>query len=305
MANNPDPTDLCVDRIRANWADFLETRQEQRMQQESGDQAPERAVEGILEALFTRLLDWSPSDIRRREGDAGLLLSRSGTKRLVVAARRPGSLMWYRRTVQAALQGVRKQADEEGVKCVAVSDGVMLYAADIADNGLQDRVFVYLGSAEPQGELCWLSVHRLSGSRWGRQGVMRQLLPEMASPSASRARLRGGVISHPRYGLPARCFAYAPHREYPDSWKLPYLLADGSVDTKRLPKAIQSLVSNYRGAKVRGIPASELPDVLVKLARAAASLGKMPHQSRKPARTYQRLAEVLAQLGRLDEIVNS
>ena len=81
-------------------------------------------------------------------------------------------------------------------------------------------------------------------------------------------------------------------------------LADGSVDTKRLPKAIQSIVSNYRGETVRGIPASELPDVLLKLARAAASQGKMPHQSRRPARTYQRLADVLAQLGRLDEIVD-
>ena len=72
---------------------------------------------------------------------------------------------------------------------------------------------------------------------------------------------------------------------------------------ERLPKAIQSIVSNYRGARVRGIPASEIPDVLVRLARAAATLGKMLHQSRKTARTYQQLAEILAQLGRLDEVV--
>ncbi len=304
MVSTPEPTELCRDRIHANWAHFLEMRRERRTQQESGGEAAERAVEDLVVALFTTVLDWSPHDFRRREGHAGLLLSRSGTNHLILAVRRPGSLMWYRRTVWAALQGVCKQADAEGVKCIAVSDGVMLYAADIGDRGLEDRVFVYLGSTEPPRELWWLSVDGLSRSRWETHGAS-QLLPEMVPAAASRAHPSDGVISHPRYGLPSRCFAYAPYPENPDSWKLPYLLADGSVDTKRLPKAIQSIVSNYRGETVKGIPASELPDVLVKLARAAASLGKMPHQSRRSARTYQRLAEVLAQLGRLEEITDS
>jgi hypothetical protein len=179
----------------------------------------------------------------------------------------------------------------------------MLYAADIEDDGLRDRVLVYLGSSEPQTELRWLGVQGLSRSRMEVQGAALRLLPEMASSSASHTSPRGSVISHPRYGLPARCFAYVGHPEHPDSWKLPYLLADGKADAKRLPKAIQSIVSNYRGERVRSIPASELPDVLVKLARAAATLGKLPHQARRPARTYQRLAEVLAEMGRLCEVV--
>jgi len=69
-----------------------------------------------------------------------------------------------------------------------------------------------------------------------------------------------------------------------------------------LPKAIQSILSNYRGVKVSGIPEQDIPDVLVRLARAAVSLGKMPHQSGETAPVYKQYAEVLEQLGRLNEI---
>jgi hypothetical protein len=291
-----------VERIHANWPRFLERRAEIRAQQGSGGEAE------VLEELFTTVLDWPPCDVHLWDGEDGLHLSRSGAKALMVAIRRPGALIWYRRQVHAALQQVRQRAGEEGVASIAASDGIMLYAADVSptsieEDGLRDRAFVYLGSSEPQLELRWLSVQGLSRSPWEDQAEAARLLPEMVSTAAPRP--RRDRASHPRYGLPARCFAYAPYPENPDTWKLPYLLADGSVDTKRLPKAIQSLVSNYRGETVKGIPASEVPDVLVKLARAAASLGKLPHQSRKPARTYQRLAEVLAELGRLSEVVDS
>jgi len=303
MVTDPDPTDRCQ-HIRANWAHFLERRSERRAQQENTSVAPEKVAEGILEDLFTLVLGWSVSDAHRQEGYAGLLLARSGVNYLMVAVRRPGSLMWYRRTVEAALEGMRRHAVEQGVKCIAVSDGVMLYAADIKEAGLQDRVFVYLGSAEPQETLCWLSVDGVSRSCGEAHDVPQHLLPEMVSGTASRTGLRSGATVHPKYGLPARCFAYVGHPDYPDTWKLPYLLADGAVDSKRLPKAIQSIVSNYRGANVRGIPGSDIPDVLVRLGRAAVRLRKMPHQSRKTARTYQRLAEVLAQLDRLEEVAD-
>jgi len=304
MVNCSDPSDLVVERVHASWTRFVEKLAERKARQERSSEAPEESVEGVLEDLFVNVLDWSPSDVHRLEGEEGLLVSRSGAGGLIVAVRRPGALIWYRRTVEAALQQVRRQADEKGVKSIAVSDGVMLYAADIEDDQLRDRVFVYLGSSAPQTDLRWLSVHGLSRPRTGGQGVAPRLLPEMASTSASRTSAHGGLISHPRYGLPARCFAYVGNAEHPDTWKLPYLLADGRVDAKRLPKAIQSIVSNYRGERVRSIPASEIPDVLVRLARAAAALGKLPHQSRRPVQTYQRLAEALAELGRLDEVMD-
>ena len=63
-----------------------------------------------------------------------------------------------------------------------------------------------------------------------------------------------------------RILWYVGNPSKTSTWKLPYLLADGSTDLKRLPKAIQSLSSNYRGAKVGGIPDEAIPHVFRRLA---------------------------------------
>ena len=72
---------------------------------------------------------------------------------------------------------------------------------------------------------------------------------------------------------------------------------DGSIDVKRLPKAIQAILSNYRGASVSSVPEKAIPDVLQRLAEAAEQLGKMPHQG-ETADVYEKLAQVLEQLER-------
>jgi hypothetical protein len=108
---------------------------------------------------------------------------------------------------------------------------------------------------------------------------------------------------HPKYQLPARCFALVGNASDPSTWKLPYLLLEGNTDGRRLPKAIQALLSNYRGAKVCGIPEDVIPDVLVRLARAAAE-GKMPPQAINAAPAYRDLALVLDQLGRTDGLLH-
>ena len=135
---------------------------------------------------------------------------------------------------------------------MAVSDGQMLYAADVAHGGFRDRLFVGLDAPEPPLELWWLSVH----------GIYRPCpqpehsLPSQPSPSPGRAEagLPDAVLLHHKYLLPASCFAYVGAATVPATWKLPYLLADGSPDLKRLPTAIQAILSNYRGVKV--LPAS-------------------------------------------------
>ena len=101
---------------------------------------------------------------------------------------------------------------------------------------------------------------------------------------------------------PCPLFRLCRGADDPATWKLPYRLADGSVDIKRLPKAIQAILSNYRGAKVSGVPEADIPDILVRLGQAATCLGKMPNQSGETAIVYQQLADVLEQLGRLDEV---
>jgi hypothetical protein len=107
----------------------------------------------------------------------------------------------------------------------------------------------------------------------------------------------GVQLLHPKYELPASCFAYAGDASNPHTWKLPYLLADGRPDERRLPKAIQALLSNFRGVKVSGIPEQELPEVIRRLAHAAEALGRMPPSAINAAPVYQQLAIVLEQLG--------
>jgi hypothetical protein len=295
----------CVDRIRANWPAFLAKRRERLQQQERHGAAAEKVAENILEDLFTLVLDWPLSDINNQVGYADLVLTCLGIKYLIVEVKRPGALVWNDRAVQAALEQARRYADEQKVKCVGVSDGTMLYAADIEHGGLQDRVFVSLESVEPPDTLWWLSVHGIYHPRKESQGDILRLLPErpQEEPREGGPCADAEGLLHPKYHIPARCFAYVGHASDSNTWKLPYLNLDGSVDIKRLPKAIQAILSNYRGTKVSGISEADIPDILVRLAHAAARVGKLPNQSGERALVYRQLAEVLEQLGRLSQVV--
>ena len=63
---------------------------------------------------------------------------------------------------------------------------------------------------------------------------------------------------------------------------------------KRLPKAIEAILSNYRGARVSSVLEKAIPDVLRRRAEAAEQLGKMPHQG-ETAEVYEMLAQALEQ----------
>jgi hypothetical protein len=57
-----------------------------------------------------------------------------------------------------------------------------------------------------------------------------------------------GLRDH-RYHLQPHCFGYVGGPGDVQTWKLPYLLDTGSPDTKRLPKAIQSLFVGLKRAR--------------------------------------------------------
>ena len=115
-------------------------------------------------------------------------------------------------------------------------------------------------------------------------------------PAAGGDAAGAEALLHPKYKLPAQCFAYAPDAGRPATWKLPYRLASGDIDAKRLPKAIEAMLSNYRGAKVE-IPEADAKGVLLRLAQAAEAEGHMPPPAIAPAPVYRQLALVLEQLG--------
>lgn len=289
----------CADRIQTAWPGFLVKREQRLEQQRRLGEASEKVAENILEDLFTSVLDWPLADFNNQVEYADIVLTDHGIKRLVVEVKRPGSLAWSRRAVESALGQAVRYAGEQKVRAVAVSDGLMLYAANIADGGLRDRVFVSLSNGEPPIALWWLSVQGIWRERQPNGGAELRLLPEEPVEPPAMVDTEGGdeCLLHPKYHLPAQCFGYVGDYSKPRTWKLPYLLADGTVDAKRLPKAVQAILSNYRGTKVSGIPEQAIPSVLARLARAALQAGHMPPEAVNPAFIYRQLAEALEQLG--------
>ena len=290
----------CTERIQSAWPEFLNKRELRLEQQRRLGAAHEKVAENILEDLFTTVLDWPLSDFNNQVELADIVLTDLGIKRLIIEVKRPGSLSWSRRAVDSALAQVLGYASEQKVKTVAISDGAMLYAANIVDGGLRDRVFVSLSCPEPPSELWWLSVQGI----WREvadpgDGARLRLLPEepMEPPTLIECDLDAATLVHPKYKLPAQCFAFVGNYAKTATWKLPYLLADGTVDAKRLPKAVQCILTNYRGEKVAGIPEEAIPSVLGRLALAARRAGHMPPEACNPAAVYQQLAEVMEQLG--------
>lgn len=291
-----------VKRITSNWPAFLNKRHERLAQQERHGTASEKVAENIVEDLLTMVVGWPLSNINNQVGYSDLLVTSLGIKQLIIEVKRPASLAWNRRAVEAALDQALRYADEQRVRCIGVSDGYMLYAADIRNGGLHDRVFVSLDSSTPEESLWWLSEHGIYRPRDEDESATLRLLPEAEEHLPLVPDASDNTLLHPKYKIPARCFAYVGNAADPKTWKLPYRLIDDSIDTKRLPKAIQSILSNYRGVKVSGIDEKAIPDVLVRLAQAAASLGKMPHQTGSTSDAYVQLAEVLHQLDRYKDI---
>ena len=282
--------------LTTNWPTFCAKRSERLRQQGRFGEASERVAENIVEDLFTVALDWKLGDINNQVDYADIVVTRLGIKYCIVETKRPGALAWNRAAVHSALEQARRYADEQKVNCIAVSDGVMFYAANIEGGGLQDRVFVSLESKEPHNDLWWLSEHGVYRPRIGPQGEPLTLLKlEPVTQVMSTREDSNAPLLHPKYCLPSQCFAYVGDSNRPTTWKLPYMLRDGSIDAKRLPKAIQAILSNYRGARVSSVPEKAIPDVLRRLASAAEQVGRMPHQA-ETAEVYEMLAQVLTQM---------
>ena len=213
-----------------------------------------------MEDLFSEVLDWSLADLNHEIDYADMVITQQGIKTIIIEAKRPGLLAWHGRAIEDALAQSRRYADRQRVPHIVITDGVMLYAADVENGTVRDRAYVQLDLPEPPMDLWWVSVHGIYRPRPESRDVGWHLLPReperMGHEPAGAAEDR---ILHSKYKIPATCFAYVGDASRPTTWKLPYRLADGSIDRARLPKAIQAILSNYRGAKVRHRPRNRNP----------------------------------------------
>lgn len=118
----------CVERIKVGLPTFGEIGGAWRRR----DGEAEKVSAGILEHLFTDVLDWSEGNLNYQRGYADIVLSHSlFLKYLVIEVRSPGSLVRNRDALQRELAQAKRYADEQKVKAVAVSAGRILYAADV------------------------------------------------------------------------------------------------------------------------------------------------------------------------------
>jgi hypothetical protein len=295
----------CCERLTAAWPEFHAKRDDRLAQQRRFGSASEKVAENILEDLFTSVLDWSLTEVNNQVDYADLVLTRLGIKHLIVEVKRPGALAWNAHAVDVALAQARRYADEQRVRSVAVSDGVMLYACDHLPGGERDRVFVRLDQVDAPLDLWWLSVDGIYRPRVDTSGADLTLLPAATEEVPTAGPEDVLALLHPKYRLPAWCFAFVGNGADTKTWHLPYLLSDGQPDLARLPKAIQAILSNYRGAHVSSVPEVAIPDVLVTLAKAAHSVGKLPSVGPTQVSAYRQLQEALEQLDRLEEVLQA
>ncbi len=294
------------DCIQARWSFFLEKRAQWLLQEARYGHAAEKVAESILADFFTIPLNWEVSDLNNQVEYADLVLTKMGIKRLVVEVKRPNSLSWDQPSLEHALAQAWRYADEQRVSTIAVSDGTLFYAADIVNGGLKHRARLSLDYPTPSLDAFWISVDGIyrvpERIEEGHIQDPAPAAPVIAAESAATAPEAPALpLLHPKYKRPAECFAYVEDARKPQTWKLPYRLPNGAVDTKHLTGAIRSVISNYRGARVH-LPEKAVPDVLVRLGKAVAEIGKLPGQVPNPPETYQQLYDVLRQMNRLEEV---
>lgn len=295
MNENPAYQKKTIMRIRANWRPFQEKRRERLVQRERNGTAAEKVAENIVEDLLTMVLDWPIDSVNHQLGRADIVLTRLSVKHLVIEVKRPGSLIWNVVSVHAALEQARGYAVQQNVRIIAVSDGQMIYAADIRGGGLEDRVFAKLDDETPAECLWWLGVHGIYRDRIDRSDAGLRTLVKPKCDLDDSFVSSDTCLLHPKYHIPAHCFAYVGDSNKPSTWKLPYRLIDGSIDKKRLPKAIQAILTNYRGAEVKMIPEKHIRDVLARLSAGAAEIGKTPEQTCELADVYRLLHQAVKQ----------
>ncbi len=286
----------CVQNIEGNWRDFLKTRERMLSPAQRFGRVAEKASENIVGTLLTTVLDWSDRDLNWQLDYADLVVTNNFYKYLVVETKRPG-LLRSERERWRAIEQARGYALEQKINRIAVTDGDLLFATNIENGVWTPRLGISLSTPEPPcDELWWLS----------RDGIHRshvitheQFFPSRLVQFTSTEDMDdpdNADILHPKYRIPARCFAYVGNPNRTSTWSLPYLLSDGSVDQKRLPKAIGALITNYRGTKVKSIPDEAMPEVFRRLAIAAETAGKMPQPGVHTAEVYEQLAMIIAQL---------
>jgi hypothetical protein len=288
-----------IDNLHSNWPLFVAKRKDLLIQKERFGSVPEKISENILHALFTEVLDWDIKDVNYQVGYADMEITKLGIKRIVIEAKRPGGISWTESHIAKHIEQALRYAFTQKVNTIAISDGNKLYVLNVDGGSITPRIFIHLDAEEPHEDLYYISVNGVDKNKNinidfkdnKKENLIKDLEQEI-----------NDELLNPQYKLPSWCFAYVGDPNKSTTWKLPYLLLDGSVNIKRLPSAVCCVVTNHRGVQVKGIPEKDIPNVILKLAKAAKSVGKLDPENPKMANCYRQLYNAIVQFGYLDKI---
>ena len=237
------------ERLNTQWFSFISKRKEILTQGQRFGKSPEKLTENILTSLFTDLLDWDIKDLNYQVDYADIEITKLGIKRILIETKRPGGISWNHLQVQKHIEQALRYASKQKVFMIGISDGEKLYILNFNGSSTEPRIFISLSSDTPDGDLYYISIN----------GIDKKKNTDVNFKKTNSEKLMDGKtitdeLLNKQYKLPSRCFAYVGDPNKPNTWKLPYLLYDGSVNISRLPSAIGCIVTNFRGLQVKAIP---------------------------------------------------
>ena len=288
-----------IERINSNWANFTEKRNSLLIQQERFGKVPEKITENIIFHLFTEVLDWNIKDINYQIDYADIEITKLGIKRILIETKRPGGIIWDQFKIEKHINQALRYAYAQKVSVIGISDGEKLYILNVKGGLIEPRIFISLDTETPNEDLYYISVNGIDKKKNIDIDLKNN---QKESLIKDTEKVINNELLNTQYNLPARCFAYIGNPNKPTTWKLPYLLEDGSVNIKRLPGAVQCVVTNFRGLQVKTIPEKDIPSVLLKLGKAAKSVGKLDPENPKMANCYKQLYNAVVQLNILNKI---
>jgi hypothetical protein len=273
--------------IEETWPKFREFRAGTYQHVSHGRRLSEQDVASVFESLLTGPLGYSAAQIRRQSDFIDYELLARDLKLAVVETKGWEAF----RTVGAlddALEQAAKYAARNQVKHFFAFDGEVIALA--IQEGDIIKVFSELKvdcDSAPE-DLFFFTEYGLS------KVPDKPLRSFQFQPSS----LPDEYKKHHGVALPRKCFAYVGDPRDKATWRLPYRNSDLSVDTSRIDKAVNYLLSpgGYRGVTVTdgSIPEGASIDVAKTLARAYKEIGRWNDAKCKPV---ERLRQYLQQKG--------
>ena len=273
--------------IEENWPKFKEFRAATYRHLLNGRSLSERDVEAVFESLLADPLGYSPAQIDRQPDFADYVLLSRDLKLAVVEAKG-----WEAFRTDGNLHGALTQAatyaDRHRVKHLFAFDGEVIALAIREGNNIDVILELKVDAQDPPDDLFFFTEYGLSKV----PNEPKYSFCFESCPLPNECKKHHGVALH------YTCFAYIGDLRDKGTWKLPYRNADMSVDTGRIDKAVNYLLSpgGYRGATAndRSVPEAASVDVAKKLARAYKEISRWDDPKCKPV---ERLREYLQQKG--------